>query len=640
MVPTPGLPRFPDVARLGFSASARGEQRLSALSNLVGAGGPPEPAGGHWLLAGGPEGARLGTLPPVGPEVGAPAGAAVWGVSEACSVGPSGIWVAVDGFFTNHAELKAELGLTGASSPAAIAARAYERWGEACLARLDGQWALVVFDSSRFRALAARDHLGVGQLYFASQDGGVLVASEPKRIAAVMPGGPRPEPVRLGEFLNGFPPATTDLSFFHGVRAIPAGSALLIDLPPGRSPSCAVVPYWEPRALPGWRTAALPFEEAVPEFETLLTDAVRGRSFAPGTGTLLSGGLDSSVLAALLAEHAGHDRPVSSVSIMHADPGLNEEPWIRAVVSHTGLRSHSRTIRPSDAWDAVDVVVGVQGEPLLGQDLIGQWLAYTLASDHGVTALCDGIGADELLGGAGTESWYLRDLARRGRVTALARELSALRRRHGISLGRTARRYLAGPLKREVTWRRGRRGYRWIARDLPTDLFAGALEADVAPDRSLLNRYLYRHVRHQNAPTVLARLDRCATALGVRPLVPFLDRRLVEWCLPLPDRYKVFRGQPKRLLHAVARRHLPREVADRTDKKAIVSGSAWMPLRAEYADAIRSAPTARRLRESGWIDVREAERFVDAYLSGRHSDHLAVWRLYTASRWLELFALS
>jgi asparagine synthase (glutamine-hydrolysing) len=545
----------------------------------------------------------------------------------------------VDGFFTNHAALATDLGLPAEASPSTIAAGAYERWGEGCLPRLDGQWALILLDVRRGRVLAARDHLGVGQLYFAQHGELVLVASEPKSVAAAQPGGPVPEPVRLGEFLNGFPPATMGLSFFRGVRSVPAGAALHIALSSIGSPTCKTVSYWNPQTLDGWTSNAPPFDDAVLQFEVMLADAVRDRSFDGHSGTLLSGGLDSSVVAALAAECVGPGNPVPSFSILHSDPELTEERWVGAVVRHLGLESHVRTIRPADAWEVVDAVVSAQGEPLLGQDLIGQWLAYTLAAEGGVPAVFDGIGADELLGGVGTESWYVREQLRRGNVIEFARELRALGRRHGVSPIRAARRYLAGPVRRELSWKRHRRRYAWISRELPDDPFAGDLRGDVAPDASLLNRYLYRHVRHQNARAILARLDRCAAAHGVRALVPFLDRRLVEWCLPAPDRYKVFRGQPKRLLHAVARRHLPSEVADRTDKKAIVSGTSWMPLRTTYADAIRSVPLERRVRECGWIDAREAGRFIEAYCAGRHADHLGVWRLYTASRWLELFAL-
>ena len=628
--------RPPDVARLYLTSGTRISPVLGRLLGSAPGGGAGT---GGWVAFASPDTIRVGSLPisEHGPKYGT--------ISVACGAEPSTwdertrTWVAVDGFFTNRRSLAAELGMPGSVRDADLAAVAYGRWGIDFLRRLDGQWSLLLLDTRTGVALAARDALGIGQLYFAHVANELVLSSEPKAVAAALPGGLKPEPVRFGEFLNGFPPSTTDLTFFAGVRSVPAGGALRITLSPDGATTVRPFRHWHPGTLPGWEATAPPFEESARRFEQLLGDAVGNRVSGVPFGTLLSGGLDSSVLTAIATESIEGDARLPSFSILHSDPSLTEERWIEAVVARLGIESHRRTIEPQDAWDAVDAVVSVQGEPLLGQDLIGQWLAYRLAADRGVRTLVDGIGADELLGGSGTEHRIVLELLRRGRALEFAREVRALSDRHGLGWYRTVRRYAAGPLRRDLTLRRGRRRYRWIARSLAPDPFADAASADASPDRSALSRYLYRHVRHENAPTVLARLDRSAAALGVRPLVPFLDRSVVEWCLPMPDRYKVFRGQPKRLLHAVARRRLPAEVADRTDKKAIVTGSAWMPLRTSYAQTIREAIADRHLRDSGWIDVREMARFVDGYFSGRHDDHLAVWRLFTASRWLDLFDL-
>ncbi len=550
-----------------------------------------------------------------------------------------GVWVAIDGFLTNRPALAAELGLPPPAAAERVVASAYARWGEDCLGKLDGQWAVIVCDAVLGTALAARDHLGVGQLYYSADPDVVIVGSEPKSVAAARRTGPEIEPVRFGQFLNGFPPSTPDLTFFRGVRSVPAGGALRVRLDADDRPTATTIRYWDPASPKRWRPDVVSFQDAVERFDDLLGDAVRERGGIDGTGALVSGGLDSSTIAAVASAHAGAQR-VPSFSIIHDQPDLSEEPHIRAVVAHLGLDGHYQLIRPADAWDAVDEVVRAQGEPLLGQDLIGQWLAYRHGAEHGIGALYDGIGADELLAGPGTEGRYLLDLARRVKLAELHRELEAFAARTGVHPARVAWRYLVGTMRRDAAWALGWRRYRWIAHRIPPDPMRRRLRSDAAPDRRLLNRYLYRHLRHQNAATVLARLDRTAASSGVRPLVPFLDRRLVEWALPLPDHYKVFRAQPKRLLHAVACRRLPPTVANRTDNMAIVSSSSWMPLRAEYASVIRGVPREPRLRESGWIDVRAAERFVDSYLRGGHADHLAVWRLFTAWRWLELFRLS
>jgi asparagine synthase (glutamine-hydrolysing) len=597
---------------------------------------------GHWLLAGQADTEpHVGSLPVVPPSnhTRSAIAAAIRGGSAGGPATPRRVWAAVDGFFTNHHTLATDLGLSPQVDPSRVVAAAYERWGDGCVERFDGQWALIICDLRRTRALAARDHLGVGQLYFSETPDLILVASEPRSVASVRVGGFEIEPVRFGQFLNGFPPSTTGLSFFRGVQSIPAGAALHVELDAAARPRTSVHRFWDPSTLVGWSSTPPPFAKAAHQFERLLSDAVHQRCTVNERATLLSGGLDSSVIAALAARSAGTGR-VPSFSILHENPDLSEEHYVRAVAVHANLESCTSTIRPADAWDVVDAVVAAQGEPLLGQDLIGQWLAYTLAAEHGAVAVLDGIGADELLAGVGTESRYLRELLARGAVIELARELRTLGTRHDASLLRTIRRYLMGPARQDLTRALPIRRYRWMAREMPTDPYRGQLSADVAPTRAGLNRYLYRHVRHQNAPTVLARLDRCAAARGIRPLVPFLDRRVVEWCLPMPAHYKVFRGQTKRLLHAIARRHLPIEVADRRDKRGIVPSSSWMPMRTEYADALSAVPHERRVRESGWIEPREAEHFIQSYLAHRHDDHLAVWRLFTAWRWLELFHLA
>jgi asparagine synthase (glutamine-hydrolysing) len=553
---------------------------------------------------------------------------------------PDAIWVAIDGFLTNRAELARALELPPQACQTEVVGRAFKRWGGDCLSRFRGQWAVIVCDLRRATLLAARDHTGVGQLYFAAEDDLVFVASEPKAVAAARRCGLEIDPSRFGAFLNGFPPTTEGPTFFRGVTAVPPGALLEATLDQGGKCTTRTRAFWEPAKLPGWSLRPPSFEDAVQQLEEALFEGVGQRLSERRTGALLSGGLDSSVVASMAARHLAPEGHLPTFSILHVDPNRSEERFIRAVVEHAVLESHGYTISTDDAWQAIDTVVKVQGEPLLGQDLIGQWHAYRLAAETGAQAVFDGVGADELFAGVGTEPKHLCDLLFRGRIVALLGELRALSHRQSVSLSRALKRSLLVPIKRELTWSPTASRYAWISRDIPVDPHSAVLREDVPPDRSLLNRYLYLHLRHQNAPTIVARLDRCAAAHGLRPLLPFLDLRIVELCLPLPGHYKMSGAQPKRLLHAVAQRYLPAAVSNRRDKKAIVSSGEWMPLRSEYADVVRAVPSEQSIRESGWIEPRAAGRFMEDYLAGVHHDHLAVWRLITAWRWLEMFQLS
>lgn len=149
---------------------------------------------------------------------------------------------------------------------------------------------------------------------------------------------------------------------------------------------------------------------------------------------------------------------------------------------------------------------------------------------------------------------------------------------------------------------------------------------------------LYHQTKHTNLPRVLLLQDRNAMAHGVESRVPYLDHRLVEFCFRLPASYKVGAGERKRILRHVGRAYLPRRVVERQDKQAIVSSTRWMPLRQPpMAEALRAMAHSTTMARLPWVHAEALRRFVAAYLANQHNDALAVWRLYTAWRWLELF---
>jgi len=127
-------------------------------------------------------------------------------------------------------------------------------------------------------------------------------------------------------------------------------------------------------------------------------------------------------------------------------------------------------------------------------------------------------------------------------------------------------------------------------------------------------------------------------AHSVEARFPFLDHRIVEFCFSLPSSYKVGFGRRKRLLRETSEHYLPRSVANRRDKKMFVFLSNWMPLR-ERGQAIRDALRHPALRKLPWVDTARLNTFVDDYLARKHDNAYAVWRIYTASRWLDLHGL-
>ena len=149
-----------------------------------------------------------------------------------------------------------------------------------------------------------------------------------------------------------------------------------------------------------------------------------------------------------------------------------------------------------------------------------------------------------------------------------------------------------------------------------------------------LNRLLYDQMVETNMQSSMLHQDRNSMAHSVESRLPYVDHRVVELAFRLPIEWKIHRGERKRVLLEVGRKLLPPEITERKDKKAMVSTGEWIDLRA-HRDAIEDAATS--LRDCPLIDAKRMQRFVGDYFARRHKDTLAVWRLYTASRWLDRF---
>jgi asparagine synthase (glutamine-hydrolysing) len=551
------------------------------------------------------------------------------------------LWILHNGEIFNDAELRRDLCATGMTfstgNDAETVLAAYEAWGEDCFSRLRGMWAATIVDLTAGKVVLSRDRLGVKPLFYARQNGRTLVASHPRAIARAMAGGPRLNVRRWRNYLRGFPAAAPDDGFFAGIHVVPAGSTISIDL---RSSDPQLVPkrYWRLDEVHTAEAAPYDDDEARDELLALLDESTREQMCADRTvGCLLSGGLDSSLVASIagrVSVATGVPAPIC-YSIVYDDPRMSEWPYIQAVAAHNRMRVVTHQLTPDEAWTLVDPVVAAQGEPLLGQDSIAQFRAFKLAREHDSIVVLEGQGSDELFAGmafyeavmfeewARTGNW--RTLWHEARLRAQAGRRSALPLAVSLALAPTLRRFRIS----------GR--YDWIDGESPRvdDSLPGFGEASSDPSR--LNRYLFDLTRRTNLPSVLLMQDRMSMAHGVENRPPFLDHRLVEWAFRLPPAGKVGNGKRKRVVWDAARQLLPPLVTSRTDKKAIVSRNDWMALARKFREPLSAMAASRMLRQAPGIDATHMSRFVDRYLRGEHGDDNAIWRLYTGWRWLEQF---
>ena len=558
-------------------------------------------------------------------------------------------WLLFNGEIYNWLALREELTGRGhafrTKTDSEVVLAAYREWGLECFPRLDGMWAILIFDLDRGCLVGSRDRLGIKPLFYSMDGHTLLFASEARALAAARRNGAEIEPFRFHEFLRGLPPQSSELSFFRDVHPVPAGHFFELNLLTAEVTRPVFRPFWDLAAFRSDTGPIPPFEDAQAHFESLLVSAVRSHLEAQVTvGSLLSGGLDSSTLTALMARQlsSNGDR-ARAFSIVFEDPDMSEWPYIQLVLAQTRLKGHSFALTTETAWQSVDAVVRAQGRPLLGHDMIAQYHAYRLARQSGVTVVLDGQGADELLAGLPYyESQLLLDLLRRGHVLRLLREARLRCRKYDSSLLSTLTRDVWAPLRRQMRDAKGGPAYSWMAppqESGDSSRCGPGKTSDWGQDPSALNRFLYRHVRHTNLPAVLLQQDHSSMCHSVESRVPFLDHRIVEYCFRLPDSYKVRNGDRKKLLLETARKYLPPAVVERRDKRMFISKPKWMDLR-QRRDEVQAMAHSAALRESPYILAGPMIRFVEDYLSGAHNDVLAIWRLYTAWRWLEAFDLS
>ena len=555
-------------------------------------------------------------------------------------------WIAFNGEIYNATELRAALRDRGhhfrTRVDTEVALAAYREWGVDCFRRFNGMWALLIVDLSRGILIGSRDRLGIKPLYYSGDRQRLIFASEPQAVVRALNERPSPQPTRLHEFLVGLPPQSGLDTFFQGVRLVPPASVFEIDVQSGRSEEPVFRPFWDLHDFAPSAEAAPSFEEATTEIRARLARAIAMQSEAAvPVGCLLSGGLDASLVARSLANRAlAHGRPpVPTYSIVFSEPDMSELPFIWSVVRQGGLRSHTYQLTPLQAWKDVDAVVLAQGQPLLGQDLIAQYHAYRLAREQGSTVVLEGQGADELLAGMPSYAAVRFDeLLSRMRLREFAVEVWSDARRRGQSrLHATA--HIARWIGRAVLGTPPRAHPDWID---PDALSPGSPDDDgwtPSHDVSLLSQHLFRLVTRTNLPTVLQLQDRSAMTHGVESRVPYLDHRFVEYCFTLPPEHKVRHGQRKRVLVEAARGVVPEAVLQRRDKKTFISKTNWMPLREQHAAALREMASSSVMQGAPWCRGRRLTAFVEAFLEGRHDDVLAVWRLYTCWRWLELFSV-
>lgn len=550
-----------------------------------------------------------------------------------------------NGEIYNYLELHAELVGLGHSfisaSDTEVLMAAYRQWGDACLSRLNGMFAFLLFDRQEQRLFAARDRFGVKPLYcWRSPEGLLAFASEIKAFTSLPGWKARLNAQRAYDYLNVSNTDHTSETLFDGVIQLRGGEFIhstLDDL----AHAAPIRRWYELKS----QKSDLSFEAASARFRELLSDSVglRLRADVP-VGTGLSGGLDSSSIVCLvngkLREIGAHELQNTFSACAHLKQ-YDEREFIEAVVGHTAVKAHYTFPDLDDLSANLAEVTWHQDEPFAGASVFAEWCVFDLVGSTPVKVTLDGHGADELL--AGYHAFFgphLAHLMLTGRLGRLSAEMRAAFARHGYSAKQSLEMAAASILPDSLLQSLRRAGGRIAA-----DASWMNLEALGVERYNFLHRFAGRttsvtalsraQLLTTSLPPQLHWCDRDSMAHSIESRAPFLDYRLVEFALGLPDDYKLAEGETKRILRSAMKGVLPEKIRKRQDKMGFVTPEAHWITVDRQAWFLEAASRAYE-QSKGVLNSAALDR-ARSIIGGKEPFNRFAWRLISFGAWMECF---
>ena len=553
-------------------------------------------------------------------------------------------WVIFNGEIYNHAAVRRDLEGRGHTyrtrSDTESIVHAYEEWGDDCVHHFRGMFAFALWDRPNRRLLLARDRLGIKPLYWTRVGDMLLFGSEIKAILASGLVEPKAHLAMLPEVLGARYTSGAD-TLYTGIQKLLPGHRLIFERGIAR-----VEQYWD-LPIDSARTEVRE-QDVVERFRELLSESTRIHLMSDvPVGMLLSGGLDSSAIAALMAQSTGPR--LHTFSVAFKETAFNELEYARTVSQAIGATAHEITIDDRDFFEALPRLIWHEDEPIAHPSSVPLYFVSKLAREH-VTVVLTGEGSDELLGGYGKYPRMMWNWSA-GRVWSQVapqkiRQLVAhfLGRTATGSLGRYgSRSFLAMDCTPEAMVFDNFAAIRVLDQQsvLAPELkplatlaraYAGSAELFNRPGANctLLDRILYADVKTYLVE-LLMKQDQMSMAASIESRVPFLDHELVEFCANLPDKWKLSGLKTKRILREAMKPLVPPVVLNRPKMGFPVPFSSWTS--GVWNPVVRDVLLDRRTRERGIFDVKAVEHLLREHATGKARRGDWIWTLFNLELW-------
>jgi len=575
--------------------------------------------------------------------------------------------IAFNGEIYNHQLLRRELDGAGLApawrgySDTETLLAAIEVWGlEKALERCVGMWALSVVDQHQQVLHLVRDRFGEKPLYWGLSGHGtnqaLLFGSELPALRAFSGFNNAIDRAALAQLLR-FGEVPAPLSIYAGIAKLPAGHWLSIPLPLSpQVPLPSSRPWWQLRDVieNGYNDSFQDETEALVSLEQSLNHAVAQQAIADvPLGAFLSGGIDSSLITALLQCHSS--QPLRTFTIGFEEEGFNEAPQARAVAEHLGTNHTERLLTSADARSLVPQLPQLYSEPFADSSQLPTHLVCREARYSGLTVVLSGDGGDELFGGYNRYFWGPRIWNHAARLPgplrrSIGRAITAM---PPLALDALGLSFSIRQMGHKAHKLADRLRYVSNSDDLYRSLVCEWLDSgpllqgecpvleSIAIDQPLPVTLSEDHIARMMAwdalsylpDDILVKVDRAAMAVGLETRAPFLDHRVAQVAWRLPMAMKIRGHTSKWALRQILHKYLPPEMIERPKAGFAIPVGAWLrgPLRSWASELIHPD----RLSREGYLRPEPITLLWQQHLSGRFDHTTKLWTVLMWQAWLE-----
>jgi asparagine synthase (glutamine-hydrolysing) len=557
------------------------------------------------------------------------------------------VWIAYNGELYNYQEIRANLEKAGhrfaTLSDTEVIVHAYEEYGADCLKMMNGMFAFALWDSRRQHLLLARDRVGIKPLYYARLPRCLVFGSEVKALLAHPQLERRLDLTALNLYLS-LEYVPSPYSIFAGISKLPPGHFLMVE-----GEATHLEGYWDLELAHSEPFARRSLSEYTTEVRRLLHDVVKMELVADvPVGVLLSGGIDSSAVAAMMTQASS--RPVPSFSVAFDDPSFDESAHARLVAQHLGTEHHEFPLSADTALKTLPEITAGLDEPLGDSSIIPTYCLSRFTKEHVKVAL-GGDGGDELFGGYSTlqahrlANYYqrlapgwLRRLVEPWVLDKLPISFDNLS--FDFKLRRFLRDYSKPPVVRHHRWLGSFTSEEkaWLLGPLVKDCREKVADlvghhARQAGTRDPLNQVLYCDLKLYLEGDILVKVDRASMANSLEVRVPLLNRLLVEYAAHLPHSFKLRGLTTKFLLRQALKGLLPDSILTRAKKGFNVPVAKWFagPLKPLLEEVL----SPRRLKQQGLFQPDYVAALIKEHQARQRDHRKLLWTLLAFQLWYQ-----